>query len=192
MARQSLAARDFRYIADPADATKFGADKKYDFSPVKSDDLAYALSVFVAAANSRLRTAPRCSKLQRTSILECERLFLTVSNEPRTRSMDQRAAASLHGESTLPVAFAALWNEYLDDASRDSICARVLGFYYLMERTAGRAIRRWVEFCPDQPEAVSLDLIVVQALASVPLSPDGHLSQALLLEMIGMLEKEPN
>ena len=92
----------------------------------------------------------------------------------------------------MPVAFAALWNEYLDDAARDSICARVLGFYYLMERTAGQAIKRWVEFCPEQPEAVALDLVVVHGLANVLLSPEGHLSQALLLEAIGLFERESN
>ncbi len=111
-----------------------------------------------------------------------------VSNGPRPSSINQRASA--HGESTLPAAFAALRNESLDDVSRNSICARLLGFYTLMERAAGQAIRRWVELCPDQPKTISMDLVVVHGLANVPLSPEGHLSQALLFEGIGMDEQE--
>jgi hypothetical protein len=191
MPKHSLALEDFYYTPDPGVAARHKSISNYDFSPVRTDNLAYALTVFVSAANGKLRSrVASCSALRQSSILECERLFLILSSGPRRRAMDRRSSA--YRESTLPVAFAAVWNEYLDDVSRDSICARVLGFYYLMERTAGKAMVRWIEACPAQPEAVALDLVVVHGLANVPLSSEGHLSQALLLEVIGLFEKESN
>jgi hypothetical protein len=188
MPKNFLALEDFCYSPNFGAATKHEAVNNYNFSPVRTDDLAYALTIFVSAANGKLR--PRVagrSALRQSSILDCECLFLTLSSGPRRRAADRRSSAQR--ETTLPVAFAALWNEYLNEPSRDSICARVLGFYYLMERTRGRMVKGWVEACPDQPETVALDLIVVHGLANVPLSPEGHLSQSLLLDVIGLIEE---
>lgn len=151
----------------------------YDFSPVDVDELGFALTLFVAAANRKLalRKADG-STLQKTSLLECQQLFVELSADADATTGTGRAAHA--SETTLPVAFAALWQHYRFDGFRHSICARVLGFYYLMEQTGGRAIDGYLELSPTGPEAVLLHPAVVEGLANVSLNLDGLLSASLL------------
>ena len=187
MGKNSLAlTRPFEAL-DPA-AGEGRAPNEYDFSPVRTDDLAYALTVFVAAANRKLHSDPHRSQMaSRHPLGECERLFQTLSSEDHPEPVPPNRRDN--SEMTLRAAFAALWNNYRSEQSRDSICARVLGFYYLMERTAGQVIQPWFELCPERPDTVSVDMVVVESLAKVPLTANGHLSRTMLLKVLAFFEE---
>lgn len=87
-------------------------------------------------------------------------------------------------ESTLDHAFKALWCHYRGDPRQSSICARILGFYYLAERTEGAVIQVWSRSCPETPETVLLHRALVEAIATAPLSDHGLLSEISFLETV--------
>jgi hypothetical protein len=154
---------------------------KFDFSPVDSEELGYALSLFVAVANRQVpQDSHRCIKTHRSSLVECEQLYLQLSR-PHLAYTGEVPASS---ETTLPVAFAALWHHYEGKSIRHSVCARVLGFYFLTEETAGAVIAEWIALCPDQPQSVLLDPSVVEGLSTVQLGEAGDFSQWQLRKAI--------
>jgi hypothetical protein len=150
-----------------------------NFPPVGSEELGFALSFFVAAANRKLAShLYRNPKVHRAPLTECELLFLQLTTfRPPVRSHGQLPSTS---DVTLPVAFAALWHHYRGMSVRHSVCARVLGFYFLMEETAGGAVAEWIEICPSNPESILLSPAVVEGLAAVGLDETGAFSEARL------------
>ncbi len=104
---------------------------------------------------------------------ECRDLFLTL----------YCAAASTEAESEAPqegslyTAFRTLWEQYEGDELQSPICARVLAFYFLMERTRGTVVEEWLRPCTETPEAVFLDDAIVAAIASVSLGESGVLQE---------------
>jgi hypothetical protein len=150
-----------------------------DWPPVDPDELAYALTIFVGAAN---RTLQFSVSIDDESQKKCRCLFeaLMMDNDPVTifaKPIDET-------QRSLPAAFGILWNNYETDHLQSSICARGLGFYLLMERTEGRFLATYVELCPESPETVLLDLAVVRGLASVSLLPEGHLPEFAFMDEI--------
>jgi hypothetical protein len=153
------------------------------FCEVPVNEMAHALTYFVDAANMELRSSliPR-TKGRRIRLSECERFFIKLSVCNISERVPAQTASA--NEEGLFRSFVTLWNHYEGYGLRRSICARVLGFYYLMERTGGWPLQGWMELSRDRPEAVLLDLAVVDGLASVQLEFSGRLSQALLLARI--------
>ena len=94
--------------------------------------------------------------------------------------------AELRG-STLSEAFLTLWQHYSNDERQASICARVLGFYLLTERTEGAVLRPWAVPNPTDPETVLLHPALIEGLAAVPLLADGQLPEDLFLEIVASL-----
>lgn len=159
-------------------------DGASNMKPVEPEEIAFALTIFVAAATRRLVSdESQLVHLSAASLEECRGLFASLSMlEPVPAA--QVAGSIDRGATSLEVAFLSLWQQYEGSLLRHSVCARVLGFYFLMERTAGSGIGRFTEQCPEQPETVMLKAEVVRAIAGIELNSFGQLSETLLYEVI--------
>ena len=149
------------------------------------DEIAYAVAVFVSAANKTLSLRQR-SSLTSHAKRECEDLFTTLYCTAPSQDFD---AEGTQGGS-LYTAFRALWEQYEGDAGQRSVCARVLAFYFLMERTRGTVVEEWIKPCPETPEAVILDDAVIEAIGSVALGERGSLTEDLFLLTVKTLEQK--
>ena len=149
------------------------------------DEIAYAVAVFVSAANKTLSLRQR-SSLTSHARRECEDLFITLYCTAPSQDFD---AEGTQGGS-LYTAFRALWEQYEGDAGQRSVCARVLAFYFLMERTRGTVVEEWIRPCPETPEAVILDDAVIEAIGSVALGEGGGLPEDLFLLTVKTLEQK--
>jgi hypothetical protein len=163
--------------SDEPRARRIQVPLKVAFPPVCPNELGFALTLFVAAANRQIRSP----HLDSPTLHECEQIFLQLSAHHQAPKCQVNPAAR---EADLQSAFFVLWDLYQGHPLQRSICARVLGFYFLMERTRGEALQEWIDVCPDRPEAVSLHPAVVEALAIVPLDQTGSLDQQLYLTVI--------
>jgi hypothetical protein len=159
-----------------------GVPVQVAFPPVCPDELGFALTLFVAAANRQLR-APQ---IEPAALRECQHIFLQLAARHETPKRKLGPAAK---ESGLQSAFCVLWDLHQGHPLQRSICARVLGFYFLMERTRGEALQEWIDVCPERPEAVSLHPAVVEALAILPFDQTGGLNQHLYLQTIASLAR---
>lgn len=149
------------------------------------DEIAYAIAVFVSAANKTLSLGKR-SSLTTHAKRECEELFFAFYCVAPSHDSDEEGA---HGAS-LYTAFRTLWEQYEGDAGQRSVCARVLAFYFLMERTQGSTVEEWLRPCPDTPEAVLLDDAVIEAIGSVALRERGGLPKDLFLSTVNALAQK--
>jgi hypothetical protein len=152
------------------------------FLTVDPDELGFALTLFVSAANQQICL---CGVANADFLEEGRRFISSVPGH--NLGAPAPSAIGFARQSSLEAAFFALWQHYPGDDLRRSLCARVLGFYFLMERTRGQALQDWMEFCPDNPTAVILHPAVVDALAIIPLNSAGVLDQRLLLHTINLI-----
>jgi hypothetical protein len=153
------------------------------YPPVPSDEIAFAMTLFVGAANGQSLPSGKLQPV--TEARECEELFLALSFGTGVMPDPMRRAALL--ESSLFRAFCSLWQEYASDRSRRSICARVLGFCFLMERSRGKILQfRPAAPSPGKPDhdLVTLHPAVVEALSCVRLEPNGMLTESAFLEQL--------
>lgn len=151
------------------------------FAPVPADDLGFALSIFVSAAN-RTFVSGETTRLSEDQVIERDHFFADLLLHSATGAVPSRKA--MPHEASLEIAFAALWNEHRNHELRDSICARVLCFYFLMERTEGRVIQKWINPSPERPAEVILDSVVVEGLASAALDARSGLVESHFLSAI--------
>lgn len=153
-----------------------------------SDEIAYAVAVFVSAANKTLSPGIR-SPLTSHAKRECEDLFMTLYCAVPSQDPDGEGTQG----GSLYKAFRVLWEQYEGDACQRSVCARVLAFYFLMERTRGIVVQEWIRPCPDTPEAVVLDDAVIAAIGTVALGERGGLPENLFFSSVKALaEKQHN
>jgi PAS domain-containing protein len=145
------------------------------FPSIAPEEIAFAMTLFVGAANGQAQALRR--PVEQADEQSGERFFLNFA----APSHASRAAAI---ESPLFRAFRAVWLEYRWDERRESIAARVLGFCFLMERTRG-AILHPVQLEPVLPESlVVLHPAVIEAVSAVALSPKGVLSMAAFVSAL--------
>ena len=139
------------------------------------------MALFVAAAKGRILPKKRpTTEVELSDGQEARRVFMSLV--PFVPSPYLKASAP--EASTLSEAFLALWQHYAGDERQASLCARVLGFHLLMERTEGAAVGRWLVPNPDDPETVLLDPAVIEAIALVPLTADGLFSEDLFKDFL--------
>ena len=143
--------------------------------------MVYALNLFVSFTNQTLSRGRRA--LDDGNAGE---LFMKLTSQRKAfqRTPLERVQAS---SVTLEEVFKALWNHYGLHNHQRSICARVLGFYLLMEQTRGAALADWIEACPERPQSVMLHPVVLEALAIVPIDASGLFTPMLLISTIGAL-----
>lgn len=156
---------------------------RWDLGPVPADEIAFAMSLFVAAAQRKILPTTRpTTEAQLLIGQEAQRVFVTlVPSKP----VPFPKAAEFQG-SSLSEAFLTVWQHYAGDDRQASICARVLGFHLLMERTEGAAVGRWLTPSPSDPEAVLLHPAVIEAVASVPLLDEGRLPEELFIQTVDL------
>ena len=139
------------------------------------------MALFVAAANGRLLpTKTARSEAELESAQEGKRVFVSIV--PRQPVPILNAARSYVG--SLSEAFLVVWQHYSGDERQACICARVLGFHLLAERTNGEIMKDWITPDRQNPEVVLLHPVVIDAIASVPLTADGAFSESSFVEEI--------
>lgn len=144
------------------------------FNPVRAEEMAFAMSIFVSAANGQVYSSappePQAALREKRS---CQHFILFLATEEAERSCLREAATS----QDIPLfhAIFAVWEHDREDAGRLSIVARVLAFYCLMERTEGAVLKHWCDRNPEGEETVLLHPAVIEALATVPLGSRGQL-----------------
>lgn len=178
-------------VVDPK--TPYGEDlceTSPKYPSIAADEIGFAIAVFVSAANGRksLRIASS-TKPERNSAKKCLKVFAGLSaHSPFSPPLDRPVVSH---ENSLEAAFLQLWQQYHGDKRQASICARVLGFYYIMEQTEGAAVERWMSPCPENSDVVVLHSEVIRAIAEVPLSEEGHMADSLLIAMVEHLSSQP-
>ena len=145
--------------------------------------MAFALTLFVEAANRRISSPlPRWDVHLQSDDSVCDLLFRILCAD---LDMDPAVRLPQHDQqTTLYVAFSTLCSHYEGDPLQAAVCARVLAFYFLMERSAGAALAEWVEPHPDRPEYVSLNPAVIEAIATVRLRGSVQLSQGTFSALV--------
>ncbi len=156
---------------------------RWDFGPVPADEIAFAMSLFLAAAQRKILPNKRPRTETELSIgQQAQHVFVSlVPSQP----VGFPKAAEFKG-SSLSEAFLTMWQQYAGDDRQASICARVLGFHLLMERTEGAAVERWLTFSRGDPETVLLHPAVIEAVASVPLLREGRLPEELFIQTVAV------
>lgn len=151
--------------------------------------MGFALSLFVNAANCNI--APRSgseSAFSQDDRDTCNELYLALCGEPGT--FPQLGRKRTEGESTLPEAFRVLCEHYEDYGLQASICARVLAFHFLMERSAGAVLAGWVQPCREAPNLVILAPAVIHAIANVKLNASVLLRESQFLQLVEKMASE--
>ncbi len=156
------------------------------FPAVQAEEMAFAMTLFVSAASGQISIGREPLTLQNRH--EGQRLFISLSSPTAEAKTKEEVEAAL--ETALFRAFLIVWEHYRGDKSQASIAARTLGFYYLMGRSRGAALDRWVSSSPD--ETVALPPVVVEGIARVDLPRDGRLDeQAFLRTLEALAEHQP-
>lgn len=161
------------------------------FLPVGVDELGFAMTFFVSSANGLISSQfGTITDPGGSSDPDFLRTFRELSSE--VDLLGASVKLRVPHERTIDEAFLSLWRQYQGDERQLSICARVLGFYYLMEHTEGTAMARWLSACSDSPESVILDPAIMEALAAVSLSREGLLVRELFVSKIEAIIEDRN
>ena len=144
------------------------------FNPVRAEEMAFAISIFVSAANGQIfPSAPPDVQASLRERRSCQRFVSFLAAEDAECGSLWKAATSQ--ETPLFRAIFAVWEHDREDSGRLSIVARVLAFYSLMERTEGAVLERWCDRNPEGEETVLLHPAVIEAIAGIPLGSRGQL-----------------
>ena len=161
------------------------------FAPVDAAEMAYALEFFVACAQGRCHVAASSAEGGIAASLPARE---NTADTDLLRFLCGADRSSAHAgnpeERTLDWTFRTLCAEYRNRVDKHSICARVLGFYLLMERTGGRAMERWTSECEEDRTTVRIHPAVVRALASIALGQYGVLPVRQFIDLIERLAAE--
>ena len=159
------------------------ASSRHDFAPVPTDEMAFALSLFVETANRRISSAASFSCESNDASAEvCKHLYGALSAE--IEGLPIRAHPRTESQTTLYSAFCSLCMSYDGDPLQVAVCARVLAFHLLMERTAGAVLGEWIQAHPDSVEVVTLHPAVVEAIAKMRLHGRILIAEGAFLEQV--------
>ncbi|MGI4830640.1 MAG: hypothetical protein ACRYFU_20960 [Janthinobacterium lividum] len=148
------------------------------FPAVPTQEIAFAMAVFLNAGNgtvsSRLQSPPTASAEKAR-----DQIYLDLLPQ-----VPAQAQAPKPEESSLHKAFSVVWEQFEGHHQQGAVCARLLAFHFLMERTRGQVVADWLRPCPDNPATVILDDAVVAALGTAPLRADGRLLEAEFISAV--------
>ena len=139
--------------------------------PVSSEEMSFAVSLFVAAANGRVappNAETRGGHLRRSSEWEPDALLAGA------RSVLLDDEDKFGDEVPLTRAVSVIWHQYDGDERRQDICSRLVAFYSLMVRSNGALLEPWTQQNEIDSEAVVLNSAIVEAIARAPLNPNGQ------------------
>ena len=149
------------------------------YPAVASEEVAFAMTLFVSAANGHSQAAN--SFTNPVDSRGCEEIFFDLCFGSMAHPESFERAALL--ESSIFRAFCTVWHSYLGDPMQDALCARVLGFCFLMERSRGK-ILQYFETAKHDGDLVALHPAVVETVARVELGKNGMLSEATFLDRL--------
>jgi hypothetical protein len=150
------------------------------FPPVEAEEMAFAMTLFVSAANGQISIGRKALTIQNRH--EGQRLFLNLSSGIVPTTDPEEITHAL--QTRLYQAFLIIWEHYRGEEQQASIGARVLGFYYLMARSRGQALDRWVRPISQSDESVSLHPAIVETVAVLELQQDGRLDEVTFLRTV--------
>jgi hypothetical protein len=138
------------------------------------------MAVFVNAGNRRICSSPQSPvRADPASLYGRDRIFMD-----QLAGAPAKVGAARPEEASLHATFSAVWDQFEGDTCQDAVCARVLAFHLLMDRTQGRIVEEWLTPCLDSPEVVELDEAVVAAVGTAPLGENGTLLEGAFLSTV--------
>ncbi len=157
------------------------------FIAVQPEEMAFALTLFMSAAEGRITTGGRALTADQST--EVQQFFLELSASGHAAEGEAEETEGSEGSdhalrSTLFQSFAVLWEHYRGYPAQHSLCARTLGFYYAMARSRGAALERWVSPSAHTEVTVELHPAVIEGLAKADLDVEGRLPEQNLLAAI--------
>lgn len=165
----------------PPSSREHAWDGSTEWCQIEGHEMAFAMEIFMGAANgciAVMKSGAEAGSAESGALLRCLSLGMPTAVP---RAADQSAA------SDLTSAFYVLWKHYSGDVRQRSICARVVGFYYLMIASRGAAVARWAKPFAGQEQMVTLESCVVAVLGQVQLTAEGRLPFAAYLQMVAEL-----
>ncbi len=81
-------------------------------------------------------------------------------------------------------AFTTLCSYYDGDPLQAAVCARVLAFHFLMERTEGSVLSEWIQPHPEADQLVELHPAVIEAIATTRLHGSVLLPEGTFVELV--------
>ncbi len=140
--------------------------------------MSFALTLFVEAASRQISLPVTVHDVDEV----CGYLFNTLCADLDILPAAEHPRAE--DQSALYAAFRSLCGHYDGDPLQAAVCARVLAFYFLMERSAGAAVADWVRSHPETPQVVELHPAVIEAIATVRLCGSVLLSASAFTRLV--------
>ncbi len=151
--------------------------------------MATALSLFVNAANGKqLRLTAAGFEHQFRGQETCDQLYGALCRDRTTPQAPVRS--KLTSEATLYQAFRVVCTHYTGHRQQEALCARVIGFHFLMVHTAGMVLEGWAQDDPREEKSILLPKAVVYAVASVELLHGVPLEENSFRRVIAAMAKE--
>ncbi len=148
-----------------------------DLEAISAHEVGFALALFLAIATGRLSNS-------QASTAESERdgrQIYTILILYEMKLVPQRSYSDNQG--SLYRIFQDFWRYYDDCPQQASICARVLAFHLLMERTSGAAVLGWTTEGDDEA-TVFLHPAVIDAVGKVSMNRQNVLFEYALGQQI--------
>lgn len=158
-----------------------------DFPPVAAEEIGFALALFVGIVQGQLGS-PSHAPLSPDEQEELSRCLQILSPLCAGEQPPLPPGSDVIGyQTSLGRVLLVIWQLHRGHPHQTSICARVLNFYLLSERTAGKALQRWIMPCTEDPKLVLLHPALIEALATTPLTEQGELPEIAFLESVEAL-----
>src|SRR5579875_522560 len=153
-----------------------------DFPPITAEEMGFALELFFRIASGQVRPERR--------VIETGRERATLLGSIRYNRLAFRyEAVNTASQMQMYTAFRHLWHFHEGDPKQRAICARVLVFHLLMERTSGALVEDWTTATTDHSDFVVLDAVVIAAMSQIRLNARWLTSDNLLLQQIYAVEE---
>jgi hypothetical protein len=147
--------------------------KRYQTPPVDSEEMAFAIALFLSAAKGRIappNTNPAGFSFLDGDALERDPLLLGAT------AILQEGPASLPDDVPLACAVSVLWHHYDQDVRQQAICSRLVAFYARTVRGRGEPLTAGSK--ESDPRAVPVSPAIVRAVATATVGGDGHFDDA--------------
>jgi hypothetical protein len=172
-------------VQSSCEASILAADPvHWDFPQVAPEEIAFALALFVGIVQGQLGSSSHAplSRDEEEELSDCLRILSPLCNSEQ--SSIRSGSDAIDYRTSLGRVLLVIWQLHRGHPHQTSICARVLNFYLLTERTAGTALQRWVIPCTEDPKLVLLHPALIEALATAPLTEQGELPEIAFLASV--------
>lgn len=139
-------------------------------SIIEVDEMAFAISLFVAAARGKVSPPNRQSEITLNDAGQV--LVDPVLIGARVSLGENERWAS--DEVPLACAVSVVWHHYERDARQQSICSRLVAFYSLMVRSRGISLNPGKNNSIVDLGSVTFSPAIIDAVASTPVSENGQ------------------